>query len=245
MGRAVGVSLLTKLVTRFIVLYKLETCRVDIIMSIRHAILGLLSQHPRHGYELRTAFHALVGGEQVWDVKPAQIYTTLSRLEDAGYVMQAGTEQDGGPEKHIYSLTPQGQAELSRWYFAGVPDEYQRDEFFLKLLLSLAQNESASASGDTVDVRRVIQSQRSIIYQKLHQHTQQRNRSDSKTELAYIFLLDKAIMHMEADLRWLDMIDARLDDIKRQPLPEPELKVRGRPRKGQTGSEYPPPIPNQ
>jgi len=38
-------------------------------------------------------------------------------------------------------------------------------------------------------------------------------------------------MHLEADLRWLDTAEARLDEIRRQPLPEPEAKPRGRPRK--------------
>jgi hypothetical protein len=59
--------------------------------------------------------------------------------------------------------------------------------------------------------------------------------------MAQILLLDKAIMHLEADLRWLDMIERRLDDIKGQPLPEPEIRRRGRPRKGDKGSTYPPP----
>ena len=54
-------------------------------MSVRNAILGLLAQQPRHGYELRAAFEALVGGGELWDVKPSQIYTTLSRLEAAGH----------------------------------------------------------------------------------------------------------------------------------------------------------------
>ena len=49
-------------------------------MSVRNAILGLLAQKPRHGYELRAAFEAVVGGGVNWDVKPAQIYTTLERL---------------------------------------------------------------------------------------------------------------------------------------------------------------------
>jgi len=44
-------------------------------------------------------------------------------------------------------------------------------------------------------------------------------------------LFDKAIMHLEADLRWLDMVEARLGEVERQPLPEPEVKPRGRPRK--------------
>ena len=48
-------------------------------------------------------------------------------------------------------------------------------------------------------------------------------------------------MHLEADLRWLDLIESRLEDIQRQPLPEPESRPRGRPPKGKTGSDYPPP----
>jgi hypothetical protein len=38
-------------------------------------------------------------------------------------------------------------------------------------------------------------------------------------------------MHLEADLRWLDMMEAQLDEIRRQPLPEPEIKPWGRPKK--------------
>jgi hypothetical protein len=38
-------------------------------------------------------------------------------------------------------------------------------------------------------------------------------------------------MHVEFDLRWLDAIEARLGEIQRQPLPEPEPKPNGRLRK--------------
>ena len=49
-------------------------------MSVRYALLGLLKQQPRYGYELRAAFIALAGGVEAWEVKPAQIYTTLNRM---------------------------------------------------------------------------------------------------------------------------------------------------------------------
>jgi hypothetical protein len=39
------------------------------------------------------------------------------------------------------------------------------------------------------------------------------------------------IMHLEADLKWLDLLEGRLDDIRKQPLPKPELRGRGRPKK--------------
>lgn len=192
-------------------------------MSVRNAILGLLADHPRHGYELRTAFEALAGGEALWAVKPAQVYSTLARLEESGLVAQDGVEQDGGPEKRIYRLTDEGRTELSEWFANGVPAEHQRDEFFIKLMLSVA-NEFA-------DPYRVIQAQRNRLYQELHDLTARRNRANPRRELAQIFLLDKSIMHLEADLRWLDLIEARLDDIQRQPLPQPQPRPRGRPKK--------------
>jgi hypothetical protein len=77
----------------------------------------------------------------------------------------------------------------------------------------------------------LIQTQRAYLFQELHDLTEQRSQADPSRELAQILLLDKAVMHLEADLRWLDMIEGRLDEIKHQPLPEPESKPRGRPRK--------------
>jgi DNA-binding PadR family transcriptional regulator len=192
-------------------------------VSVRYALLGLLSQRARHGYELRASFEALMGGEQNWDVKPAQIYTTLSRLEEARLVEEQAVEQAGGPEKHIYAITESGKAELNHWLTSATEPEHQRDEFFLKLMLALAT--------DGINPRKVIQTQRTALYQALHAVTVQRSQADPKTELAQILLLDKTVMHLEADLHWLDMIDARLDDVRRQPLPEPEIKPRGRPRK--------------
>lgn len=192
-------------------------------MTVRNAILGLLAQHPRHGYELRAAFEALVGGEAVWGVKPAQIYATLGRLEEAGLVSQAGVAKHGGPEKRIYNLTRRGRSELAGWFGQAEAVDHQRDAFFVKLMLSLVVAQA--------DPYQVIRSQRRRLYQELHDQTARRNRADPASELAQIFLLDKAIMHLEADLRWLDLLEARLDDIRRQPIPAPRLKPRGRPRK--------------
>ncbi|HLE74063.1 MAG TPA: helix-turn-helix transcriptional regulator [Anaerolineales bacterium] len=192
-------------------------------MSVRNAILGLLAQRPRHGYELRAAFEALVGGEEIWEVKPAQIYTTLARLEDGGLVTQESVDQDGGPERRIYGITRRGRGELNKWFGSGVGGEHLRDEFFIKLMLSI-QDEKA-------DPYQVIQAQRSELYQELHDLTNRRNAANPRSALAQIFLLDKLIMHLEADLKWLDLLEARLDDIRKQPIPQPELRPRGRPKK--------------
>lgn len=192
-------------------------------MSVRHAILGLLTQHPRHGYELRAAFSAVIGGDENWDVKPAQIYTTLNRLEEAGLVEQQAIEQSGGPEKRIYAVTDAGRESLRDWFTLGIAPEHQRDEFFVKLMTALVSG--------AADPGRIIQIQRSLLYQELHAATTLRESYNPRAEIAQILLLDKSIMHIEADLRWLDITEMRLEEIKRQPLPEPEVRPRGRPRK--------------
>jgi DNA-binding PadR family transcriptional regulator len=205
-------------------------------MSVRNAILGFLAQKPRHGYELRAVFEAVVGGDANWDVKPAQIYTTLDRLEEAGLVETTSDLGEGEePSRRVYAITPQGDEVLREWFASGVPTEHQRDEFFVKLMVALASGEA--------DPARMIQSQRAHLYQELHAATSQRDEYDPQSELAQIMLIDKTIMHLEADLRWLDMVEVRLDAIQDQPFPEPEIRRRGRPRKGTTGSDYPPPVP--
>jgi DNA-binding PadR family transcriptional regulator len=190
-------------------------------MSVRNALLGLLAQKPRHGYELRAAFVAMLGGESNWDLKPAQVYSTLSRLLSAGLVSQHSIEQSGGPEKTIYDITPAGQAELARWFDKPVEAAHQRDEVYLKLVLSLA-------TGST-DPYHILQAQRASLYRQLHAATSQRTSTDPENDLAIILLHDQTIMHLEADLRWLDMVEARLDDIRHQPVPQPLARSRGRP----------------
>jgi DNA-binding PadR family transcriptional regulator len=193
-------------------------------MSVRNAILGLLAQHPRHGYELRAAFSAVVGGDENWDVKPAQIYTTLDRLEEAGLVERESDLGEGDePSRRVYALTEDGNQALHTWFAESVPTEHQRDEFFVKLMVAIVSREA--------DPGRLIQTQRAHLYQELHEATTQRDSYDPRTEMAQMLLVDKAIMHLEADLRWLDIIEMRLEAIQDQPLPEPEIRPRGRPRK--------------
>lgn len=191
-------------------------------MSVRNALLGLLQQKPRHGYELRAAFEAMVGGQDNWDVKPAQIYSTLARLEEGGLIERRATLKDGGPEKRVYAITPQGRAELGAWFASPVSTEHQRDEFFLKLMVGLATGS---------DARELVYTQRAGLYRELHALTARRDEADPSSGLALILLLEQAMAHLEADLRWLEIIETRLDEVRRQPLPQPEVRPRGRPRK--------------
>jgi len=195
-------------------------------VPVRHAILGLLHQRPRHGYDLRAAFEAMVGGASVWDLKPAQVYTTLNRLERDGLVEPSEPERIGGPDRVVYGLTDSGRDELGAWLSDGVHGDHVRDHFFIKLMVAIGTAEA--------DPREVLRLQRATLYRDLHALTARRANLDRTTHLAKAMLLDKAVMHLEADLRWLDMVGARLTEIERQPLPQPLPRRRGRPPRNTT-----------
>src|SRR5947207_1083293 len=56
-------------------------------MSVRHALLALLSEGPKYGLQLREEFEAGTG--EVWPLNVGQVYTTLQRLERDGLVEAA------------------------------------------------------------------------------------------------------------------------------------------------------------
>jgi DNA-binding PadR family transcriptional regulator len=189
---------------------------------VQHALLALLSQQSRHGYELHDLFEAAVGGH--WELNSGQIYSSLDRLARDGLVYEEGVEKGGGPDKRVWALTDEGRAALLRWWHSAVPRDYRlRDEFYLKLMLAIVTRAERP--------HLVLHVQRRELFQELHDLTTRRNAANPAQELAQILLLDSAIMHTEAELRWLDMVESRLDDIRAQPMPLPAPRQRGRPRK--------------
>jgi len=191
-------------------------------MSVKHTLLALLYQHPMHGYELGKQLNQVVNAE--WDVKPGQIASTLARLKDADLVDYEIEETDDAPDRKVYFITDAGKRELESWYLTPEVREYRLgDAFYIKLVLSLV--------GGPISVEQVLMTQRRELYQQLHQVTELMRQADPRTQLPWILLLESAIMHLEADLRWIEMCEARLPDLKHYSPPKPPTKVRGRPRR--------------
>src|SRR5437870_11237908 len=104
-------------------------------MSIKHAILGLLSKKPLHGYDLKAAYEEdLVPATQL---NYGQVYTTLERLHRDGLVTAELVSQLERPDKKVYALTENGRRELKEWL--GGPSRLDldlRNETYLKMMLA-------------------------------------------------------------------------------------------------------------
>jgi len=74
--------------------------------DLRFVALKLISERPRHGYEIIKAIEEDLGG--AYTPSPGVVYPTLTFLEELGYV----TVQPGEGSKKLYAITPEGEAFL-------------------------------------------------------------------------------------------------------------------------------------
>ena len=167
-------------------------------MSVRHALLALLSEGPMYGLQLRQEFEARTG--EVWPLNVGQVYTTLQRLERDGLVESDGAD-DPGPQK-AFHITADGRTELADW-LRTPPDltAPPRDELVIKVLVALAL--------PGVDVREVVQVHRRYVVELMQQWTHLKEGADD-TDVAFLLAVDAELFRLDSVVRWLDTADGRL-----------------------------------
>lgn len=182
-------------------------------MSVRHALLALLSEGPKYGLQLREEFEAGTG--EVWPLNVGQVYTTLQRLERDGFVESDDTA-DEGPQKG-FRITDDGEHELAGW-LRTPPDltSPPRDELVIKVLVALRV--------PGTDVHEVIQVHRKYLVQLMQQWTRLKE-DEGEADLGLALVVDAELFRLDSVIRWLDAADGRLkrapDDAR--PLRPAEL----------------------
>jgi DNA-binding PadR family transcriptional regulator len=186
-------------------------------MSVRYALLALLSEGPKYGLQLRQEFEARTG--EVWPLNIGQVYTTLQRLERDGLVVSDDTETDG-PQKG-FRITDAGRGGLQDWLCTPPADSIPpRDELVIKVLVAMGV--------PGVDVPEVLQIHRHRLVELMQGYT--RLKEDALEDLSMALVVDAEIFRLDALIRWLDAADARL---RRLPAPGPTeaLPLASRPRR--------------
>lgn len=188
-------------------------------MAVREGLLSLLQPGPRYGYQLKTEFEAVTGG--VWKLNVGQVYTTLDRLERDGFVVVDVSDDD----QKSYSLTSAGREELGAWWAATpAEDPPPRDELMLKVLMAIEAGRDHALD--------VITRQRTALFSLLQRHRRDRPADVTGPEsLAARLVVDALVVRAEADLRWLDLCESRLNTPMSGPISSPnsESSERGTP----------------
>ena len=177
-------------------------------MSVKQGLLALLAEQPMYGARLRSEFEARTGG--TWPLNVGQVYTTLSRLERDGLVEPVDGPGDEG--RITYRLTEHGRDEITAWWLTPVDrDATPRNELVIKLALAV------TAPG--VDVQRVVQTQRTATLRHLRDLTRLKAKAgDERHDLSWLLVLENLLFTAEAEVRWLDHVEATLARHARMPL---------------------------
>jgi DNA-binding PadR family transcriptional regulator len=168
-------------------------------MSVPVTLLGLLERQPSHGYELKREYDAYFGRSK--PLPFGQVYATLSRLVRDNKVEPGEVEPGDGPDRKRYAITEAGRAEVEAWLDEPVDAEpYLQTVLFAKVVLSIMLGRPAS---------RYLDSQRAAHMQQMREMGELRR----KGSVVDALLADHAMFHLEADIRWMDLTEARLGSL--------------------------------
>lgn len=172
-------------------------------MNAQYALLGILNEGPNYGYELKKVYDKLFGNDKA--ILPGQIYATLSRLKrDRKIAEVADTEESGGPERIKYAITQQGEQALRVWLETPeAPSAQLQATLYMKTVLAIMERGDAAP---------YLDSQRHAHIERMRELTKQRR----DAPLAAKILIDYALFHIEADLRWIGLTSSRLTKLKEE-----------------------------
>ncbi|WP_299035217.1 PadR family transcriptional regulator [uncultured Pseudokineococcus sp.] len=167
-------------------------------MSVGHTLLGLLESGPRHGYDLKRDYDERFGQDR--PLAYGQVYSTLARLLKNGLV-EVGSEPGAGPDRKRYAITDAGVTDVAGWLSEPErPEPYLQSTLYTKVVLALLTGR------DGADV---LDTQRAEHLRLMRDLTRRKTGGDLADQL----VCDHALFHLEADLRWLELTAARLDQL--------------------------------
>jgi DNA-binding PadR family transcriptional regulator len=166
-------------------------------VSVRHALLALLSEGPKDGLQLREEYEA--GTSEVRPLNVGQLYAALGRLEREGLVASDGS-QAAGPHKH-FRITAGGAGELAAWLRTPPDLSSAPGQMAAKVL--------AARRVPGTDVHEVVQVHRRFLMELMQQWTRIKlERADNNLDLG--LKIDAELFRLDSVIRWLNAADGRL-----------------------------------
>lgn len=170
-------------------------------MSVPFVLLGVLAEGPAHGYDLKRAHDQRFPGAK--ELAYGQVYAALGRLERDGLVEIVETSSGGGPERTTYAMTGPGSKALDVWLGEREPaGPYAADDLVRKTLTALRLGHDAAG---------FLAGQRQVHLTEMRRLL---TVQESAVEVEARIVIDHAIEHLDADLRWLATAQSRVQGAR-------------------------------
>ncbi len=173
-------------------------------MSLKHALLGLLTYQPMTGYELKQFFDSTV--KHFWNAELSQIYPTLKALEEQQFVDKEIAVQENRPNRKIYRITEEGRSEFQRWAREPTPASDLRDAFMIKVFFGT----ELSAEDMLVLLRRQMEEhQKALAYDETVMRERIRHgcsepHFSKKHGLYWTLTLEMSMSYRRAYIQWCE-----------------------------------------
>ena len=161
-------------------------------------LLGLLHREPSHGYDLKRDYDAYFGREDPFP--SVRSMPPSPALPGDGKVVQGATEAGPGSDRKRYAITDVGKREVEAWLNEPIgTGPTLQSLLFVKVVLALMLEQSAT---QYLDMQRAAHLE-GAGYGGLTPLKRTGGLVDA-------LLADHGLFHLEADLRWIDITEARL-----------------------------------
>ena len=163
------------------------------------AVLGLLSESPMHGYELRKRLASLLGAFRAFSY--GSLYPTLRRLSEAGWISEespldaTSATSRSRRGKRVYQLTAEGKEHLADLLAEVGPDAFD-DEGFGARLAFFAQTRSEIRLQILEGRRRRVEEQRDGMKSAL-------GRTGERVDRYTRVLHEHGLESVDREVRWL------------------------------------------
>jgi DNA-binding PadR family transcriptional regulator len=189
----------------------IHRCEIGDLVVLEIAVLGLLTESPMHGYELRKRLATLFGTFRAFSY--GSLYPTLRRLSEAGWIseeapLEASAAARSRRGKRVYRLTAEGKEHFARLLAEVGPDAFD-DEGFGARLAFFAQTRSDIRLQILEGRRRRVEEQRDGMRSAL---TRAGERFDRYTR----DLHEHGLESVDREVRWLtELIEKERSDERR------------------------------
>lgn len=166
--------------------------------TLGYAILSILIGKPCSGYELASSLAS------IWPAKHSQIYPQLSRMAEQGFVVFQMIQQNGKPNKKVYSVTEQGQELLISWLNEEPSDPVVRDEFLIKknsIWLSDQENAERLLHNRIEQLNNKIASQEKQIF-TIQQDIEDDEEYIASEQIGRYMLINRGLRLQKEELEW-------------------------------------------
>ncbi len=169
-------------------------------MSLKYAILGFLNNSPKTGYDLQKKIEMTI--QHFWPSTQSQIYRTLKELEADTLIRSEVIYQSDKPNRVVYSITPSGSEDLTRWLSAPLQTTPHRDPLLVQLFFS-RNVPTEVIIANLLEYRKTLEEKLAFLNGNEAQSRIALGAAE-KEEALFEIIVDNGIRLLESEINWVD-----------------------------------------